>query len=126
MAKKSQFGGTGNGMRNLNDGIDITTKVYPSDVIPDKKIIEQQRQRGVFRPNNFLNDQYLINQLGIGQQAPLPPNIQLENNEDLEDDGDDQDELEVELTPEEFQYAVKMTDVSIRQLTKQHIINLRK
>ena len=38
----------------------------------------------------------------------------------------DDDELEVELTEEEFQYAVKMTDVSIRQLTKQHIINLRK
>lgn len=42
--------------------------------------------------------------------------------------GDDEmeEELEVELTLEEFQYAVKMTDVSIRQLTKQHIINLRK
>ena len=36
------------------------------------------------------------------------------------------EELEVELTEQEFQYAIKMTDVSIRQLTKQHIINLRK
>jgi hypothetical protein len=36
------------------------------------------------------------------------------------------DELEVELTEEEFNYAIKMTDVSIRQLSKQHIINLRK
>ena len=30
------------------------------------------------------------------------------------------------MTEEEFQYAVKMTEVSIRQLTKQHIINMRK
>lgn len=29
------------------------------------------------------------------------------------------EELEVELTEEEFHYAVKMTDVAIRQLTKQ-------
>jgi len=38
--------------------MDITTKVYPADVIPDKKSLEQQRQRGVFRLNNFLNDPY--------------------------------------------------------------------
>ena len=41
-------------------------------------------------------------------------------------DVNEDDELEVELTEEEFNYAIKMTDVSIRQLTKQHIINLRK
>jgi len=28
-------------MRNIADGLDITTKVYPSDIIPDKKIMEQ-------------------------------------------------------------------------------------
>lgn len=39
-AKKSQIGGAGNGQRNLNNGIDITTKVYPSDVIPDRKALE--------------------------------------------------------------------------------------
>ena len=32
--------------------------------------------------------------------------------------GQDDEELEVELTEEEYHYAVKMTDVSIRQLTK--------
>lgn len=37
-AKRSQIGGTGNGMRNITDGLDITTKVYPSDIIPDKKL----------------------------------------------------------------------------------------
>lgn len=47
---------------------------------------------------------------------------------DTDDEAGDQDddELEVELTQEEFNYAVKMTEVSIRQLTKQHVINLRK
>ena len=66
-AKRSQVGGTGNGMRNINNGVDIITKVYPADMIPDKKLLEQQRQRGVFRLNNFLNDPYFINQLGLGQ-----------------------------------------------------------
>lgn len=39
-AKRGQIGGIGNGVRNTNDGVDITTKVYPSDVIPDKKVLE--------------------------------------------------------------------------------------
>jgi|TARA_B110001450_G_C17560445_1_gene456539 hypothetical protein len=43
-----------------------------------------------------------------------------------QEDDNQGEELEVELTEQEFQYAIKMTDVSIRQLTKQHIINLRK
>ena len=46
--------------------------------------------------------------------------------EEPERDEDDGERLEVELTEEEFNYAVKMTDVSIRQLTKKHITNLRK
>jgi|TARA_B110001450_G_C17560445_1_gene456540 hypothetical protein len=58
-AKRSQIGGTGNGPRNMADGMDIITKVYPTDIIPDKKVIDQQRQRGVFRQNNFLNDPYV-------------------------------------------------------------------
>ena len=41
-AKRSQVGGTGNGMRNINNGADIITKVYPADIIPDKKILEQE------------------------------------------------------------------------------------
>ena len=40
-AKKQQIGGTGNGLRNIANGDDITTKVYPSDIIPDKNIIDQ-------------------------------------------------------------------------------------
>ena len=65
MAKRNQIGGTGNGPRNLNDGIDITTKVYPTDIIPEKKAQDTANQRGVFRLNNFLNDPYVTKQLGI-------------------------------------------------------------
>ena len=129
-AKRCQVGGTGNGMRNINNGVDIITKVYPADIIPDKKILEQQRQRGVFRLNNFLNDPYFINQLGLSEGAIATghPNAQAPGLADADEDmGDlEDDELEVELTEEEFNYAVKMTEVSIRQLTKQHVINMRK
>lgn len=123
-------GGTGNGLRNLASGNDITTKVYPSDVIPDKKVLEHQRQRGVFRLNNFLNDPYVTKQLGLSNQpgmslggtqfqAQEQVGIQYgSSNLDELDDKDGEEELEVELTEEEFHYAVKMTEVSIRQLTK--------
>ena len=37
----------------------------------------------------------------------------------------EEEELEIELTEEEFHYAVEMTEVSIRRLTKAHIIDLR-
>jgi hypothetical protein len=33
--------------------------------------------------------------------------------------------LEIELTEDEFHYAVEMTEASIRRLTKAHIIDLR-
>lgn len=59
----------------------------------------------------------------------MPTNVQFGGGEAADEDedfDDDADDLEVELTKEEFEYAVRMTDVSIRQLTKQHIINLRK
>ena len=39
-AKRSQIGGAGNGMRNINNGVDIITKVYPADIIPDKKTMD--------------------------------------------------------------------------------------
>ena len=77
-AKKSQIGGTGNGVRNLMVGSDITTKVYPSDVIPERQLMDQVKQRGVFRLNNFLNDPYFTNQLGIGAQKIVMPNEFLE------------------------------------------------
>ena len=37
----------------------------------------------------------------------------------------DEEELEIELTEDEFHYAVEMTEASIRRLTKAHIIDLR-
>lgn len=35
------------------------------------------------------------------------------------------DDLEIELTEDEFHYSVEMTEASIRRLTKAHIIDLR-
>lgn len=37
----------------------------------------------------------------------------------------DGDELEIELTEEEFHYAVEMTEQSIKRLTKAHLIDLK-
>jgi len=37
----------------------------------------------------------------------------------------DDEELEIELSEDEFFYAVEMTEASIRRLTKAHIIDLR-
>ena len=37
----------------------------------------------------------------------------------------EEDDLEIELTEDEFQYAVEMTEAAIRRLTKAHIIDLR-
>ena len=37
----------------------------------------------------------------------------------------EEEDLEIELTEEEFHYAVEMTEASIRRLTKAHIIDLR-
>jgi len=38
---------------------------------------------------------------------------------------DEEEQLEIELTEDEFNYAVKMTEHAIRRLTKAHIIELR-
>ena len=55
----------------------------------------------MFPQNNFLNDPYVTKQLGdIKQEEAEGPQTG--------------EELEVELTEEEFNYAVRMTDISIR------------
>lgn len=65
-----------------------------------------------YRPNNFMTDQSLIaNRLGSMGRGSLPDDID--------------DNLEIELTEDEYNYAVKMTEHSIRRLTKAHIIELR-
>jgi hypothetical protein len=87
----------------------LATKVYPSAVIPDQMGVSGTNPTGKknFRPNNFLND--------------LPAqNIRSQMTQE-----DDEDQLEIELTEDEFNYSVKMTEHSIRRLTKAHIIELR-
>ena len=87
----------------MHDGVNFVADcgIY---IIPDKKILEQQRQRGVFRLNNFLNDPYFINQLGLSEGAIATghPNAQAPGLTDADEDmGDlEDDELEVELTEE--------------------------
>lgn len=63
-----------------------------------------------------MNDPYFTKQLGIAGGAGTLGGTQGLNNIDKAADGnnDEEDDLEVELTEEEFQYAVKMTEVSIR------------
>ena len=116
-ARRTQIGGTGNGPRNTQAGVDITTKVYPTDIIPDKKIQDMGNQKGVFRQNNFLNDPYISKQLGLGAGGEMGRFMNV-NSDQTNKNTQEDDELEVELTEEEFHYAVKMTDVAIRQLTK--------
>ena len=89
-------------------GSDLVTKVYPSDVIPDQHI---ERKRD-YRPNNFMT------QMSKSKLVTQPSNPLIEAS--TEDD-----ELEIELTLEEFHYSVEMTEISIRRLTKAHIIDLR-
>lgn len=47
------------------------------------------------------------------------------NNSGKNQQEEEDDQLEIELTEDEFNYAVKMTEHSIRRLTKAHIIELR-
>ncbi len=56
-----------------------------------------------YRPNNFMSE--------------------VHGSATREEEEDEQ--LEIELTEDEFNYAVKMTEHSIRQLTKSHIIEMR-
>lgn len=99
--------------KNINaTGNLLATKVYPSGVIPINQNLGSHNasvggKNKNFRPNNFLNDQ-------PAQQ--VRPSMEHEA---------DEDQLEIELTEDEFNYAVKMTEHSIRRLTKAHIIELR-
>ena len=50
----------------MQNGIEVTTKVYPSNIIPDKKdVINVQYQRKNYRPNNFMSEGGMIaNRMG--------------------------------------------------------------
>lgn len=101
-------------LENLMARPQLVTKVYPSNVIPDKLESEANNPRGVYRFNNFQND----------PNYNFKQTVFAETNH--EGEGQENEDLEVELTDDEFQYAVRMTEFSLRQLTKQHVINLKK
>eukprot|EP00347_Sterkiella_histriomuscorum_P001245 403372773 len=104
-------------------GLEVTTKVYPSTVIPDKNEIHMINsiQKKNYRPNNFMNEApgYGVQRAGYVQQGYQSG---LANNHPNDEE---EDQLEIELTEDEFNYAVKMTEHSVRRLTKAHIIELR-
>jgi hypothetical protein len=97
-------------------GNDLTTKVYPTDVIPEKNV---QVRKFEYRPNNFMAAKSDHNQMHENDQnqnfAASPERL----------NDSDGDELEIELTEEEFHYAVEMTEQSIKRLTKAHLIDLK-
>ena len=115
--------------QQASKGNDLVTKVYPSDVIPDQ-YVERKRD---YRPNNFMSGEVASS----GSSSMLRANTRAQNSvlgrrdqypaarSALEPYPQEEEELEIELTEEEFQYAVEMTEVSIRRLTKAHIIDLR-
>ena len=91
----------------------LQTKVYPTTVIPlatinpvattGSYIGEDKARTDHLRNNNYMN----------GVSLPKIPDLQEEEN------------LEIDLTEEEFNYAVRMTEHSIRKLTKSHILELK-
>lgn len=116
------------------NGGDLTTKVYPSDVIPEK---QTQVRKFEYRPNNFMAGKQDFQQskahssqmsdYAVQRSAMMAPNDQhgtgfAASPEQVDSDGD---ELEIELTEEEFNYAVEMTEKSIKRLTKAHLIDLK-
>lgn len=69
-------------------GLEVMTKVYPSNVIPDRKEqanIHHQIKKN-YRPNNFLNEQHHLN-----IQGPIS-GFKFNSNET------DEEQLEIELT----------------------------
>ena len=95
-------------------GNDLTTKVYPTDVIPEKNM---QVRRFEYRPNNFMAAKADFQQSKIPSESNQYSQIQdvgghgsgfAASPERIGDS--DGDELEIELTEEEFHYAVEMTE----------------
>ncbi len=92
----------------------MTTKVYPSNVIPDKnQVYSVNQSKKNYRPNNFMCE---ASGFVKGKRLGSTGNGNHE---------DEDEQLEIELTEDEFNYAVKMTEHSLRRLTKAHIIDLR-
>lgn len=87
-------------------GKKVNPTIYPVNLIPDasqKSLNSKMSKQDEFRPNNFM--------YGMGKQS---------SNYD-----DEEEPLEIDLTEDEYNYAVRMTEHSLRRLTKSHIIELR-
>lgn len=87
-------------------GKKINPTVYPTTMIPDssqKSLHSRTSKADDLRPNNFM--------YGVSKTSK-----QLE---------EDDEPLEIDLTEDEYNYAVRMTEYSIRKLNKSHIIELR-
>jgi hypothetical protein len=87
-------------------GKKVNPTVYSTNMIPDasQKSLHSKTMKGDnLRPNNFM----------YGVEKPM----NIYNGED--------EPLEIDLTEDEYNYAVRMTEYSIRKLTKSHIIELR-
>jgi hypothetical protein len=89
-------------------------------VIPEQ-YVERKRD---FRPNNFLGASFVSQSQQSILQSKLGRQSQLQGPKG-EASLHEEEDLEIELTEEEFHYAVEMTEASIRRLTKAHIIDLR-
>jgi hypothetical protein len=114
------------------NGGDLTTKVYPSDVIPEK---QTQVRKFEYRPNNFMagKQDFTQSKAHSSQMSDYAAQKSAMQNDQHgtglaaspERADSDADELEIELTEEEFNYAVEMTEKSIKRLTKAHLIDLK-
>jgi hypothetical protein len=86
-------------------GRKVNPTVYPTTMIPDssqKSLISRSSKVNEMRPNNFM--------YGMPKSSKQD---------------EEEEPLEIDLTEDEYNYAVRMTEYSIRKLTKSHIIDLR-
>jgi len=87
-------------------GKKVDPTIYPTTMIPDssqKSLYSKTSKADNLRPNNFM--------YGVSHHQK----------QEIEED----EPLEIDLTEDEYNYAVRMTEYSIRKLTKSHIIELR-
>lgn len=80
--------------------------MYPTDVIPEKNT---EPRKFEYRPNNFLAGKQDFTQSRLSRLQDKPDSL-LGSGFQKENDDSDTNDLEIELTEEEFYYAVEMTE----------------